>query len=190
MASQYSGSHNSYRGPLLAKIDLSQVTAIDAPHFALIALSEYLHWGTDYGGRSIIEPHRPRELTANTIIALQQAPYQPFLFRSLSGLTVCFIVGEVEFLVSNFPRQAVNLRRLSLQDVHWPLTHLVQPVVASLTTAKGEQGVTTTSINDRLEELRVAWQYHGRSPIEAVTSGVRFSALTRLHLVNSTLLHR
>ncbi|MGE9615846.1 MAG: hypothetical protein ACQPRI_06045 [Solitalea-like symbiont of Tyrophagus putrescentiae] len=205
MSSRYRGNHNDYRGPLLAKIDLSQVTAIDAPHFAVIDLPEE-HWGTDHGC-PITGPHRPRELTIKATLMLgggeiggipwlahsagPQVNYQPFLFRCLSGLTVSFGFEGKEVLKKMPPRLAVNLRRLALQDVNCPLSKLVQQLVVPLTTtAKGEnKGVT---INDRLEELRVAWQYHHQdSPVEVLASvASRFPVLTTLHLVKSTLLHR
>ena len=202
VASKNRGNHNDYRGPLLGKINLSQLTAINAPHFAVIDLPEYLHWGTDYGGRSIIEPHRPRELTIKTTLPQHQIHYQPFLFHRLSGLTVSFGFEERKFLKSLPPGLAVNLRRLSLLGVNWPLTKLVEQLVVPLTTTtKVEKGVIT--INDRLEELHVAWDDHnyrekftwilktGLNRFAPTSSPVvRFPALTTLHLVKSTLLHR
>ena len=210
VSSRYRGNHNDYSGPLLAKINLSQVTAIDAPDFAVIDLPEE-HWGTDYS--PITGPHRPRELTIKATLMLggvemggirwlahsagrrshqPQVHYQPFPFRCLSGLTVSFGFEGKEVFKKMPPRLAVNLRRLALQDVNCPLSKLVQQLVVPLTTtttSKGEKGVT---INDRLEELRVAWEYyHQNSPIEALASvASRFPALTTLHLVRSTLLHR
>ncbi len=188
MASKNRGNHNNYRGPLLAKINLSQVTVIDAPHFAVIDQSEYLLWGTDYGC-PITGPHRPRELTIKTTLPHHQVQYPPFLFRRLSGLTVSFGFKESKFLKSlPEPGLAVNLRRLSLLGVCWPLTELVEQLVVPLTTTtKVEKGVIT--INDRLEELRVAWKFQS-SPTDSLTSVVRFTGLTTLHLVRSTLLHR
>ena len=211
MASKHGGNHNTYRGPLLEKINLSQVTAVNVQDINVIDLLQN-DWA-DYYGRPINGPRRPRVLTIQTTSILggveiggihwfgisvgrnyqtqHQIHYQPFLFRCLTGLTVSFSFGEGEFLKSIPPGLAVNLRRLSLQDVQWSLSKLVQQLVVPLTTTETPKSeVTTATItNDRLKEFRVAWKYQS-SPTEALTSVVRFPGLTRLHLVKSTLLHR
>ncbi len=214
MASKHGGNYNTYNGPLLSKIHLPQVTAVNALDIDVIGLLE-ASW-SDYYGRPITEPRRPRELTIKTTRVRKggffswstesvgrnyqkqhQIYYQRYLFGRLTGLTVSFSFGEAEFLKSMPPGLAVNLRRLSLQDVMWSLSKLVQQLVVPLTTTVTTTPTTPTTItnvtiNDRLKELRVAWEFHDyqNSPIEALTSAARFPALTTLHLVKSTLLHR
>ncbi|MGE9615854.1 MAG: hypothetical protein ACQPRI_06085 [Solitalea-like symbiont of Tyrophagus putrescentiae] len=191
------GNHNNYRGPLLAMINLSQVTAINALHFEVIDLPEE-RWGGPFTGLRELTIKASRDLTETEMWATDAGAD---VLRRLTALTInlgCFRQLGDALPAATTTTVGAGLRRLSLQRVLWPLTELVQQLVVPLTTtttSKVEKGVTI--INDRLEELRVAWWCHIRSSIhvsrvktEGVLFSVRFPALTTLHLVKSNLLHR
>ncbi len=191
------GNHNDYRGPLLAKINLTQVTAINAPDFAVIDLPEE-RWGGGGGGGSPFTGLR--ELTIRTgfchSVAVEWATTGATVLRRLSSLTIRF--GHFYEFVQALPTEkavGARLRRLSLQGVLLELTKLVEQLIVPLTTTTP----TTTKVegvihnNDRLEELRVAWWWHDfREKVKRNSSApdVRFPALTTLHLVRYNLLHR
>ncbi len=198
MTCQNRGNHNGYRGPLLAKINLAQVTAVNAPGFAVIDLPEELHRAAHLNGL--------RELTIETwslpkavMLKWATSTSATKVLSRLTGLTVALTYDGAEFLQALPPCVAANLRRLSLLNVHWSLIEVVQQV--AVLTAKTTTTTTTTTsngkvegVNDRLEKLRVAWSFTGSSELQASSllssSSVRFPVLTTLHLVKSTLLHR
>ena len=157
MTCQNSGNHNSYRGPLLGKIDLSQVTAINAIDFAVIDLPEQ-RWGhrlSSLQELTIKTSNDPTEIFSWATAAAAAAD----VLGRLTGLTVIITYDGMDSLKALPTGLAANLRRLSLRHVQWSLTKVVQQVVPPLTTTTTT--TTTTShrtvegVNDRLEELRV-----------------------------------
>ena len=104
-------NHNIYCGPLLAKINLSQVTAINAPHFAAIDLPEERWGGGPLTGL--------RELTINTgyrrSVAVKWATTGAAVLRRLSSLTIRF--GHIREFAQALPTEGAaavgaGLRRL------------------------------------------------------------------------------
>ncbi len=196
MTSKNHGNHNGYCGPLLAKINLSQVVTINAPDFAVVDLPAVERRAHQHHFSAL------QELTLGMGHETEAMKWtkttKTNLFRRLTALTVNFgcLSHFVEALGATTAAAGATLRRLSLLGVCWPLTQLVEQLVVPLTTttSKGEKGATTR--NDRLEELRVAWNNHGSSEILArgvvatESLRVRFTGLTTLHLMKSTLLHR
>ena len=220
MAGQNRGNHNNYRGQLLAKINLSQVTAIDAPGFAVIGLPAEERSGG--GGKDHPAFTSLRELTfrassGKDAVRWATATIATSLLRRLTSLSVTAadylnhrFVGALQQQQQQQPTDTEGeavvvgaaLRRLSVKGAASPLTELLQQLVVPLTTTKGKQD------NDRLEELRVAWDDHRSSETQPVglapavanagaaavvateSLRARFTGLTTLHLVKSTLLHR
>ncbi len=190
------GNHNGYRGLLLAMINLSQVTAINAPHFAVIDLPEE-RWGHRLSSLQELTIETWAFTEAKMLKWATSTSATKAVLSRLTGLTVAFTYDGAQFLQALPPCVAANLRRLSLLNVDWSFIEVVQQVVvltAKTTTTTTSNG-TVEGVNDRLEELRVAWstgRQIGLAKKASVDSGslrVRFSALTTLHLVRSTLLH-
>lgn len=188
MAFTNRANHNKYSGPLLQKINLSQVVAINAPGFAVIDLPEE-RWGGG-GGQSGFAGLQ--ELTIKTgyiLTDLIKWASSEVLFR-LTSLKIDFVYNLSIFLETMQAKLVrINVRRLSLK-VSSPLTDEVQQLIVPMTTTKGEN-------NDHLEELCLTWERHRDSMIYASTKvvdtaslRVRFLSLNHLHLVKSTLLHR
>ncbi len=201
MEHHHHGNHNDYRGPLLAMIDLSQVTAINATDFDVIDLPKK-RWDSGEGGGGDHHFAGLREFKLSGrgdewVGADHPLHNHHLLLRRLTELTVS-LGGILRDFVQAMPTHAaVNLCRLSLLNCSSLLTEVVQQLVVPLTTTTDNTDSTTTTTtisNVRLEELRVAWNdryYMFPAPTFSSSPVVsRFPALTTLHLVKSTLLHR
>ncbi|KAH9395165.1 hypothetical protein TYRP_020921 [Tyrophagus putrescentiae] len=137
---QNSGNHNSYRGPLLAMINLSQERRGGGPFTGLRELT-------------IKTSNDPTEIFSWATAAAD-------VLGRLTGLTVIITYDGMDSLKALPTGLAANLRRLSLRHVQWSLTKVVQQVVPPLTTTTTTTTTTTShrtveGVNDRLEELRV-----------------------------------
>ncbi len=197
------GNHNDYRGPLLAKINLSQVTAINAPDFAVIDLPKKRWDGSSDGGGGGDHFAGLREFKLSGKVdewvgAGHPLHHHHLLLRRLTELTVTLGDSLPDFVQAMPSQVAVNLRRLRLLNCQSLLTEVVQRMVVPLITTTDNTDSTTTIIiiNDRLEELRVDFFSSGglislakKAVVDSGSLRVSFPALTTLHLVRSTLLH-
>lgn len=207
-------NYNKYRGPQLAKIDLSQLEALHSVHFNVCRVSERLlpnnnnnidnSNGDDSCSKLSPPPNKLRSLSISLSDGLELAYWNSPAGAALIRQLTAFKVHLGEFgvymensrlfkeLVETLTGAGAHLRRLTVTGVGVTLSKLAHEFIGPLTTVESSRA-SNRGVNRRLEQLRVHFTSRAASKITAedlmIGTHVRFQALTSLHLVKTNLVH-